>query len=106
MKDGEESNILMKDGKGKYIGESSRSLYERSKEHQKDREDREDDSHQVKHWVLDHPEMASPQKFKFTILASFQDPLTRQIAESVRIEKGGENIFNSKSEYSRVGFHG
>ena len=42
-----------------------------------------------------------PPKFKFTIVASFQDPLTRQIAESVRIEKGGENILNSKSEYSR-----
>ena len=83
------------------MGESSRSLYERYKEHQKDREYGEDDSHQVKHWVLDHPEMSSPQKFKFTIVASFQDPLTRQIAESVRIKRGVENILNSRSEYSR-----
>ena len=44
--------------------------------------------------------MSSPPQFKFTIVASFQDPLTRQIAESVRIDRGGEAILNSKSEYS------
>ena len=54
-----------------------------------------------KHWVLDHPELSSPPQFKFTIVASFQDLLTRQTAESVRIERGGEAILNSKSEYSR-----
>ena len=81
-----------KERKGLYIGETSRSLYERSKEHQKDKEDREDDSHPVKHWVLDHPEMSSPPKFKFTSVGSFQDPLTRQISESPRIERGGESI--------------
>ena len=64
LKDGEESNILMKDGKELYIGESSRSLYERSKVHQKDKEDREDDSHQVKHWVLDHPDLLLWPAFK------------------------------------------
>ena len=39
--------------------------------------------------------------FKFTVVASFQDPLTRQIAESVRIERGGASILNSRAEYSR-----
>ena len=58
--DEERSNVSRKEGRGLYVGESSRSLYERSKEHQKDRDDREEDSHQVKHWVLDHPEMSSP----------------------------------------------
>jgi hypothetical protein len=79
---------------------TSRSLYERAKEHQRDRDAKEEDSHQVKHWMLDHPDLASPPKFKFSIISTFQDPLTRQLAESVRIEKGGENILNSKSEYS------
>ena len=62
---------------------------------------KEEDNHQVKHWVLDHPELSSPPKFKFTIFFSFQDPLTRQIAESVRIERGSGSISNSKSEYFR-----
>ena len=35
------------------------------------------------------------------MLQSFQDPLTRQLAESVRIERGGSQILKSKSEYSR-----
>jgi hypothetical protein len=45
--------------------------------------------------------LASPPQFRFKTLASFQDPLTRQIAESVRIEGAGEGILNSRSEYSR-----
>ena len=87
--------------RGLYIGESSRSIFERAKEHQRDRDSREDDSHQVKHWLIDHEDLASPPQFKFKILASFQDPLTRQIAESVRIEGAGEGILNFRSEYSR-----
>ena len=57
MKDGEKMNDFLKDGKGRYIGETSRSIYERSQEHQRDKENQEDDSHQVKHWRLDHPEL-------------------------------------------------
>ena len=83
------------------IGESSRSLYERSKEHVRDKDSREMDSHMVKHWLVDHREMSSPPKFKFKLLGSYQDPMTRQLAEAVRIEKVGAGILNSKSEYSR-----
>ena len=61
----------------------------------------EEDSHQVKHWVLDHPDLPSPPKFKYKIIGKFQDPLTRQLSESVRIEGAGPEILNSKSEYSR-----
>ena len=34
-------------------------------------------------------------------MGSFRDPLTRQISESVRIDLRGENVLNSKTEYSR-----
>ena len=60
-----------KDGKGVYVGETSRSMYERTKEHQKDKELRSEDSQQIKHWALDHPEMQSPPKFKFKIISTF-----------------------------------
>ena len=96
-----DGKLNQEDGKGVYIGETSRSMYERSKEHQKDRDDKSEDSHQVKHWALDHPDLQSPPRFKFKILSTFTDPLTRQIAESVRIERSGVEILNSKSEYSR-----
>ena len=67
----------------------------------KDRNDEEEDSHQMKHWVLDHPELDAPPKFKFKIISSFSDPLTRQISEAVRIEQRGDLILNSKSEFNR-----
>ena len=35
------------------------------------------------------------------MVRSFQDPLTRQLSEAVRIELRGEEILNSKAEYSR-----
>ena len=34
-------------------------------------------------------------------MSSFGDPLTRQLAEAVRIEQRGAEILNSKSEFSR-----
>ena len=49
---------------------------------------------------LEHPDMEEPPKFKIKIISTFKDPLTRQIAESVRIERRGPDILNSKSEYS------
>ena len=98
---GKEGDTFQKDGLGIYVGESSRSLYERSKEHEKDRNDEQEESHQLKHWVLDHPELDAPPKFKFKLISSFADPLTRQISEAVRIEQRGELILNSKSEFNR-----
>ena len=50
-------DVYQKDGKGIYVGESSRSMYLMAKEHQKDRDDKAEESHQVKHWLLDHPEL-------------------------------------------------
>ena len=89
------------DGKGVYVGESGRSLYERSKEHEKEKNDKMIESHQIKHWQLEHKELDAPPRFKFSIVNSFKDPLTRQLAESVRIERRGMEILNSRSEYSR-----
>ena len=83
------------------MGESSRSIYERSKEHQADKEARSEESHQVKHWLTDHPNLMSPPTFKFSIIQSFQDHMTRQLAEAVRIELRGAGVLNSKAEYNR-----
>ena len=84
-----------------YVGESSRSIYERVKEHMADREELEEDSHQVKHWITSHEEQLAPPKFIFKIVKSFHDPLTSHLAEAVRIDLRGENILNFKAEYSR-----
>ena len=60
----EDEISFLRAGKGIYVGESSRSLYERSKEHQKDREDMNEKSHQIKHWLTDHRELATPPAFR------------------------------------------
>ena len=97
---GRDGDSLM-DGRGIYVGESSRSIYERAREHVADREKQHEDSHQVKHWLTSHEELLAPPAFKFKIVKTFQDPLTRQLAEAVRIELRGEGILNSKAEFSR-----
>ena len=74
---------------------------ERSKEHQADRNSMLEESHQVKHWLIHHQEMQCPPAFRYKVIASFKDPMTRQLSEAVRIELRGSGILNSKSEYSR-----
>ena len=91
----------MKAGKRIYIGESSRSLYERNKEHMTDREGLKEESHQVKHWLTDHQDLQAPPRFRFKLVRKFNDPMSRQLAEAVRIELRGASILNSKSEYTR-----
>ena len=55
----------------------------------------------IKHWLSSHQELSSPPKFRVEVVASYQDAMTRQIAEAVSIDLRGENVLNSKSEYSR-----
>ena len=70
---------------GVYVGESARSIFERAKEHQADRVARKEDSHVIKHWLSNHQELKSPPKFRIEVVGSFQDAVTRQIAEAVRM---------------------
>jgi hypothetical protein len=51
MSSPEEEKEGKKSRRGIYLGESSRSLYERSKEHLKNAEDFSKGSHIVKHWM-------------------------------------------------------
>ena len=67
----------LKVGRGIYVGESSRSLYERTKEHVADRKGWKEESHQIKHWLMDHRDLKEPPTFRFRLLRSFKDPMTR-----------------------------
>ena len=108
LKDGKKKRDL-KNGKivgpGVYVGETSRSLHERMKEHFGDSKSkkRQEESHMYKHWENCHPDGTQPA-FKIKTIAKFKDCLTRQLAESVRIQLR-EEVLNSKSEYSRCHVH-
>ena len=84
--------------KGVYIGESRRSLYKRTKEHIEDAKKDAPESHIRKHWGECHPEMLEMPIFKFNIVKSFKDSLSRQVAESVRIDL---RVGAIKTMYSR-----
>ena len=83
-----------------YVGETSRSLYERVKEHIRDGKNRAEDSHIAKHWDQAHLGEQMPE-FRFKIVRTFRDSLSRQVAEITRIDLRGEHVLNSKSVYSR-----
>ena len=85
-----------------YVGESSRSLYERGIEHWKAYEEGQEGSHILKHHVLHHGGEGRPQ-FHLRPVQYFTTALARQAAEAVRIYlRGGEgDLLNSKTEFNR-----
>ena len=83
-----------------YVGESSRSSYERGGEHFSDYSKMQIDSHMFKHAMNDHPGETKPE-FQFKVIKTFQSALDRQISEAVRIRRRGESVLNSKGVYNR-----
>ena len=90
--------LLTRNG-GIYVGETSRSLMERMGEHWEDFKSEKDDSHIFKHWELVHGREGYPD-IRFKMIRSYQDALSRQVGESVRIGMRGK-VMNSKTVYSR-----
>ena len=82
-----------------YVGETSRSLMERAREHHADYRKNKEDSHMTKHWANSHPGPVKP-KFHQYVIASFKSSLDRQVAEAVRIQHRGQ-VLNSVGVYNR-----
>ena len=85
-----------------YVGETSRSVKERTQEHWGAYRSRNKDSHMLKHQELQHGG-AAPPKFVMRIVSGARSALERQTKEAVRIRRrGGEGaILNSKAEFNR-----
>ena len=87
----------------RYIGESSRSTYERGSEHLADLEKRRPRSHLLRHCVEVH-EGKDPDEIDFRMkqLRSHTSAFERQLYEAVLIEEyGGPLLMNSRIEYNR-----
>ena len=82
-----------------YVGETSRSLFERTSEHWQAADSLKEESHMVQHIEESHKGEGKPD-FKFKVVKTFKTALDRQIAEAVRIEMRG-NILNRRGEYNR-----
>ena len=91
--------VCLKNGSsdGIYIGESGRSLYERSKEHLEDAKNHKDSSHIWKHWALCHQDLMVQPVFKFKVIRVHKSCLDRQLHEAVKIAECG--TLNSKCEF-------
>ena len=83
-----------------YLGESSRSAYERGGDHVNDYKSKKEDSHILKHQMSEHSQAAP--NYQFRIIARFQSALMRQVTEAVLIRRQGEGtILNSKGVFNR-----
>ena len=71
----------------KYVGETSRSFYERALEHQRDLDELKLDSHMMKHYFDKHStEDVEKMKFGGRIVRQARSAFNRQIGESVEIQ--------------------
>ena len=84
-----------------YVGESSRSIQERAREHWDAAIKKEEKSHMTRHQGLVHP--GEQPEFTFKLVSTHKTALSRQIREAVRIRRrgGAASILNSRSEFNR-----
>ena len=91
-----------------YIGETARSLHERSKEHVRDSYGGADRSHIREHISLRHPERLDKltntknvaDMFEIKVLQRHRTSLSRQLAETVTIRQTGGTVLNDQTEYN------
>ena len=86
-----------------YIGESSRSMYERGLEHLGDVEALKPSSHMLRHMLEMHKgEERSEIEFGCRVMKFTRSSCSRQVLESVLIQNHRDhNILNSRSEFNR-----
>ena len=83
-----------------YIGESSRSVFERSLEHLEDFKKEKDNSHMFSHTTEAHSLEEKPN-FNIKVLKIHRSALYRQVHEAVMIARHQPVALNSKLEYNR-----
>ena len=80
-----------------YVGETSRSVFERSREHWDAWRNRKEESHIRRHQETEHGGEESP-RFMMRVVRYAKTALPRQIGEAVRIgRRGGTKIINGGS---------
>ena len=92
-----ECQLCPDDSKSVYIGESSRNLFTRSKEHLGKYRQGINTSFIRKHQESDH--MGQEPVYKAKVTARTRDCLSRQVREAVLIRRSDRTILNGKSEW-------
>ena len=89
--------LCPQDGKCVYLGETSRNVYTRGKEHDDKFLKHTEDSFMSKHQASKHPGL--PGMFAAKVTGTFKDCLSRQVSEGVHIRRCEYEVMNSKSEW-------
>ena len=89
--------ICPEDNQAVYLGETARNLYTRGREHKGNLEKKRQESLMYKHQTEVHNGMEGEYKAK--VKCSFNDTLSRQVAEGVLIRRCQKNVLNSKAEW-------
>ena len=85
-----------------YIGESSRSFYDRALDHEKALKTQNPNYGIVKPWQECHPESEKPPEYQYKLIKKHRTCLERQIFEAITIEQVKcQLILNSKGEFGR-----
>ena len=92
-----ECELCPSDSRSMYIGESSRNLYTRAKEHLDNYNKGGEKSFMKKHQRRKHG--GAPGSYKARVVGSYKDCLTRQVGEGVSIRRCPVEILNSKTEW-------
>ena len=91
-----ECQLCPDDNKSKYIGESSRNLYTRSKEHLANYRSGLQTSFIIKHQNTMH--QGEEAVFMAKVTTRTRDCLTRQVREAVLIRRSQVPVLNGKTE--------
>ena len=88
-----------------YIGETGKNAYTRAKQHLAGLKRKSPDNAFYKHWHNDHEtpcenESRRLQNFEIRVTQNFQDPMSRQVDEMVRMSNFQGTLLNSKSEWN------
>jgi hypothetical protein len=92
-----ECQLCPEEEKMVYIGESSRNLYTRSREHLARYRAGTGTSFILKHQATAH--QGEDEDYRAQVTASTRDCLTRQVKEAVLIRRSNRQILNSKTEW-------
>ena len=86
----EEMEQLKDDIPTVYVGETSRSVHERGKEHYEGAKKGNENNHMVRHMRMEHKgEGGGAPNFKLRVVKYYKTALARQVAEAVRIRRRG-----------------
>ena len=83
--------------RSKYVGESSRNLYTRAKEHASNYAKQRPKSFMKKHQRRRHN--GEPGNYTARVTGSYTDCLSRQVSEGVKIRRSTVEVLNSKTEW-------